>query len=67
MNTFYNIMIYYMYCFKSKQNKVPQNEIRQLVITSFSNTINTQNEGKKHSSYNRVLLDRKQKQFCKIN
>jgi hypothetical protein len=54
-----------MYCFLSKQKKVPKNEIRQLVITSFSNTINKTNEGIKHSSYNRVLLDRKQNNLCK--
>jgi hypothetical protein len=54
-----------MYCFLSKQKKVPKNEIRQLVITSFSNTINKTNEGTKHASYNRVLLDRKHNNLCK--
>lgn len=54
-----------MYCLSSKHKKIPKNEIRQLVITSFSNTINKLNEGKKHSSYNRILLTRKQEQFCK--
>jgi len=50
-----------MYCFLSKQKKIPINEIRQLVITSYSNTINKKNEGIKHASYNRVLLNKKQK------
>jgi|LakMenEpi03Aug12_release.lakeMendotaPanAssembly.Ray.scaffolds.fasta_scaffold4141878_1 hypothetical protein len=59
-----------MYCFLSKQKKIPINEIRQLVITSYSNTINKTNEGIKHASYNRVLLNKKQKnikQICKTN
>jgi len=56
-----------MDCFLSKTKKIPKNEIRQLVITSHSNTINTTNEGVKHGSYNRVLLKLKNKPFCKKN
>jgi hypothetical protein len=48
-----------MFCFISKTKKIPKNEIRQEVITSYSNTINVRNEGKKHASYDRVLLKRK--------
>jgi hypothetical protein len=54
-----------MYCFISKTKKIPKNELRLDVITSFSNTINKTNEGIKHSSYNRVLLDRKKDNLCK--
>jgi hypothetical protein len=54
-----------MYCFISKTKKIPKNEIRLNVITSFSNRINNTNEGKKHGSYNRVLLNRNKKQMCK--
>ena len=54
-----------MDCFISKTKKIPKNEIRQLVITSYSNTINKTNEGTKHASYNRVLLKLKNKSFCK--
>jgi hypothetical protein len=54
-----------MDCFISKTKKIPKNEIRQLVITSYSNTINKTNEGTKHGSYNRVLLKLKNKSFCK--
>jgi hypothetical protein len=55
-----------MYCFTSKTKKIPKNEIRLDVITSFSNIINKTNEGKKHGSYDRVLLNRKKEQLCKI-
>ena len=62
---YYLILYYYiMDCFVSTQ-KVPKKELRQLVITSFSNTINTKNEGNKHDSYNRVLLNRKKKAYTK--
>jgi hypothetical protein len=54
-----------MYCFISKTKKIPKNELRLDVITSFSNTINKTNEGKKHGSYDRVLLKRKKVQLCK--
>ena len=54
-----------MYCFNSKTKKVPKNEIRQDIITSFSNTINKKNEGIKHGNYDRVLLKKKKQQFCK--
>ena len=54
-----------MDCFISKTKKIPKNEIRQLVITSYSNTINKTNEGTKHGSYNRVLLKLKNQPFCK--
>lgn len=54
-----------MYCFISKTKKIPKNELRLDVITSFSNTINKTNEGKKHGSYDRVLLNRKKEQLCK--
>ena len=53
-----------MYCFISKTKKIPKNEIRLDVITAFSNTINKTNEGKKHGSYDRVLLNRKKLQLC---
>jgi hypothetical protein len=53
-----------MYCFNSKSKKIPINEIRTLVITSFSNKINTQNEGVKHGDYNRVLLKKKKMNMC---
>jgi len=54
-----------MDCFVSKTKKIPKSEIRQLVITSFSNKINNKNEGIKHFNYNRVLLERKIDNFCK--
>lgn len=53
-----------MYCFNSKLKKIPLNEMRILVITSFSNTINTQNEGAKHGDYNRFLLKKKKTNMC---
>jgi len=53
-----------MYCFNSKLKKVPLNEMRILVITSFSNTINKQNEGVKHGDYNRFLLKKKKTNMC---
>jgi hypothetical protein len=54
-----------MFCFISKTKKIPKNEIRQEVITSYSNTINLNNEGKKHGSYDRILLKRKMNNLCK--
>jgi hypothetical protein len=56
-----------MDCFVSKTKKIPKNEIRQLVITSFSNTINKKNEGIKHFNYNRFLLKIKSDNMCKTN
>ena len=56
-----------MYCFISKTIKIPMNELRLDVITSFSNTINKTNEGKKHGSYDRVLLNRKKDNYAKNN
>jgi hypothetical protein len=56
-----------MFCFISKTKKIPKNEIRQEVITAYSNTINVRNEGKKHGSYDRVLLKRKKNNLCKRN
>ncbi len=53
-----------MYCFNSKLKKVPLNEMRMLVITSFSNKINNQNEGAKHGDYNRFLLKKKKTNMC---
>ena len=53
-----------MYCFNSKLKKVPINEMRIIVITSFSNTINKQNEGVKHGDYNRFLLKKKKTNMC---
>ena len=58
------VIYIYMYCFNSKLKKVPLNEMRILVITSFSNTINTQNEGVKHGDYNRFLLKKKKMNMC---
>jgi hypothetical protein len=52
-----------MNCFSSKTKKVPMNELRPLILTSFSNTINVKNEGIKHGSYDRYLLKRKKQQF----
>ena len=49
-----------MYCFNS--NKIKDSRIN--IITSFSNVINVNNEGKKHGSYQRVLLKRKRNQLC---
>lgn len=49
----------------SKHKTMPRPELRQLVITSYSNTINKTNEGVKHSSYKRVLLNRTVNQLCR--
>lgn len=43
------------------------NELRPLILTSFSNTINVKNEGIKHGSYDRYLLKRKKQQFVYSN
>jgi hypothetical protein len=63
LDLLYAIYIY-MYCFNSKLKKIPLNEIRIIAITSFSNTINTQNEGAKHGDYNRFLLKKKKTNMC---
>ena len=55
-----------MYCFISSK-KVPKNELRKDVITSFSNSINVTNEGNKHGSYERFLLKKKKTVFVNQN
>ena len=46
-----------MYCFNS-------NKIKDSRINIITNVINVNNEGKKHGSYQRVLLKRKRNQLC---
>jgi hypothetical protein len=53
-----------MDCFVSLKLKIPIRPQRIDVITSFNNTINKQNEGVKHSSYQRFLLKKKKIQIC---
>lgn len=53
-----------MDCFISLQKKVPIRPQRMDVIKAFNNKINNKNEGKKHDSYQRVLLKRKATNIC---